>query len=162
MQINPNIVIKFYNMKFKFISILSASLIFSCNTNQKDFDASGTFESVETIVSTEAAGTIKQFNVEEGQTLEANQFIGYIDTMQLYLRKKQLEAQIEATVGQKPNIPVQVAALQEQLKEAELNQTRAKNLVKADSAPLKQLDDANTQVEVLKKQIDERMAVMLK
>jgi len=141
-------------MKFSFILILSASLIFSCNNNQKDFDASGTFESVETIVSTEASGTIRQFNVEEGQTLEANQLIGYIDTMQLYLRKKQLEAQITATVGQKPNIPIQVAALQEQLKEALLNQERAKNLIKADAAPQKQLDDANTQVEVLKKQIE--------
>ncbi len=147
-------------MKFKFIYILSALLIVACNNNQKDFDASGTFESVETIVSTEAAGTIKQFDLEEGQMLEANQFIGFIDTVQLYLRKKQLEAQIDATVGQKPNIPLQVAALQEQLKEAELNSNRTKNLVKADAAPQKQLDDANTQVEVLKKQIEAQKSAL--
>ena len=142
------------SMKFQFIYILSFLLIVACNGKKVAYDASGTFESVETIISTEAAGTILQFTVEEGQTLDAKQFVGIIDTMQLYLRKKQLEAQIEATIGQKPNIPVQVAALEEQLKEAELNRNRAQNLVKADAAPQKQLDNANTQVEVLKRQIE--------
>ena len=141
-------------MKFLFISIFSYLLIVSCNGTQKDFDASGTFESVETIISTESAGTIMQFNIEEGQTLNPKQYIGYIDTTQLFLKKKQIEAQIDVIDGQKPNIPIQIAALQEQLKEAEVNYIRAKNLVKGDAAPQKLLDDANVKVEVLKKQIE--------
>ena len=141
-------------MNFRHLLFLPAIFSMACNNTQNEFDATGTFESVETIVSTEAYGTIKQFNVEEGQTLSVNQMIGFIDTTQLYLKRKQLEAQIEATIGQKPNIPVQIAALQEQLKDALLNQERTKNLVKADAAPQRQLDNANTQVEVLKKQIE--------
>lgn len=141
-------------MKYTIIILLTTFIVVSCTKNKNDFDATGAFESVETIISTEAAGTLLQFNVEEGQVLIANQPIGIIDTTQLYLRKKQIEAQIDAILGQKPDIPVQIAALQEQLKQAELNQQRLKNLVKADAAPQKQLDDANTQIEVIKKQID--------
>jgi len=147
-------------MKFLFISIFSYLLIVSCNGTQKDFDASGTFESVETIISTESAGTIMQFNIEEGQTLNPKQYIGYIDTTQLFLKKKQIEAQIDVTVGQKPNIPIQIAALQEQLKEADVNYNRAKNLVKGDAAPQKLLDDASVKVEVLKKQIEAQKSVL--
>ena len=141
-------------MKYTIIILLITFIVVSCTKNKNDFDATGAFESVETIISTEAAGTLLQFNVEEGQVLSANQPIGIIDTTQLYLRKKQIEAQIDAILGQKPDIPVQIAALQEQLKQGELNQQRLKNLVKADAAPQKQLDDANTQIEVIKKQID--------
>ena len=49
--------------------------------------------------------------MEEGQTLQPNQFIGYVDSVQLYLRKQQLEAQIASTTSQIPDIPVQIAAL---------------------------------------------------
>jgi HlyD family secretion protein len=147
-------------MKFLFISIFSYLLIVSCNGTQKDFDASGTFESLETIISTESAGTIMQFNIEEGQTLNPKQYIGYIDTTQLFLKKKQIEAQIDVIDGQKPNIPIQIAALQEQLKEAEVNYIRAKNLVKGDAAPQKLLDDASVKVEVLKKQIEAQKSVL--
>src|ERR1700761_2221115 len=104
--------------------VMAAAMFASCHNTEKDFDAAGAFESVETIVSTEANGTIMQFNVEEGQNLKDNQLLGYVDTTQLYLRKQQLEAQIASTTSQLPNIPVQVAALQSQLAEAQTNQQR--------------------------------------
>jgi HlyD family secretion protein len=63
------------------IIILTSALLFlvSCKNEENNFDASGAFESVETIISTEATGTIMQFNIEEGQTLQDGQKIGYID-----------------------------------------------------------------------------------
>ena len=142
-------------MKKFIISAFAAMLIFaSCNNGKKDFDASGSFETEETIISAEASGTLKQFDIREGQTLQAGQAIGYIDTLQLYLKKKQLEAQIHATLSTKPNIAAQTAALQEQLKAAQKDQVRINNLVKADAATAKQLDDINAQIEVIKKQIE--------
>jgi len=93
------------------------------------------------------------FNVDEGKVLNAGQLVGYVDTTQLYLRKKQLEAQISATLGQRPDIPVQLLSLEAQLKEAELMQKRMADLVKANATKLKDLDDATTAVEVLKGQI---------
>ena len=126
----------------------------SCHNSENDWDAAGAFESVETIVSTESSGTLMQFNVEEGQTMNKNQWVGYVDSTQLYDKKQQLEAQIASTTSQQPDIPVQIASLQSQLAEAETNQKRMENLVKASAATQQQLDDANTQVDVIKKEIE--------
>jgi HlyD family secretion protein len=125
----------------------------ACNKSEDKYDASGTFEAVETIVSAQASGTIKELNLEEGQVLKAGQTVGYIDTVQLYLKKKQLEAQVKATLSEKPDIAAQTAALQEQLRQAIREQKRTTNLLKADAATQKQLDDDNTQIDVIKKQI---------
>lgn len=133
---------------------LSALTLVSCNNSEKDWDAAGAFESVETIVSTEASGTLMEFNAEEGQTRKTGDWIGYVDSAQLYFHKQQLEAQIASTLSQQPDIPVQVASLNSQLADAEKNQKRIEKLFKANAATQQQLDDANTQVDVIKKQIE--------
>lgn len=147
------------NRKFRWIALSIihfqlSILMISCNKNQDTFDASGSFEAEETIISAEAQGTLKSFDIQEGQTLQAGQSIGYIDSVQLYLKKKQLEAQVIALLGKKPNIPVQLSALQEQLRTAEKEKIRITNLVKGDAATPKQLDDINAQIDVLKRQIE--------
>ena len=54
--------------------LLAISLVFaSCGKSKDDFDASGTFEATEVIVSSEATGRILSLNMEEGQTLTAGQ-----------------------------------------------------------------------------------------
>src|SRR4028119_469230 len=136
------------------VFFLLATFIISCSGDKQSFDASGTFETEETVISSEASGTIKEFDVAEGQVLHAGQIVGYIDSMQLYLKKKQLEAQIRAVLSRRPNIPTQLASFREQLKAAEREQTRISNMVQADAATPKQLDDINAQVAVLKKQIE--------
>jgi len=137
-----------------FVSLALTTVLFSCKSSTMDSDAAGSFESVETIISTEASGILMQFNVEEGQSLKVGQWVGYVDSIQLYLKKKQLEAQITSTLGQKPDIPVQIASLQTQLQEAEKNQTRTLNLFKAGASTQQQLDDINSNVETIKKQIE--------
>lgn len=76
---------------YKFTTITIAAMwliaLTSCNKNKSNFDASGSFEAEETIISSEAIGTIKQFDIEEGQVLKKGEFIGYIDTTQLYLKR---------------------------------------------------------------------------
>ena len=64
--------------------------IASCKDEKKNYDASGSFEAVETMVAAEANGKILQLNIEEGQSLDSGQVIGYIDSTQLYLSKLQL------------------------------------------------------------------------
>ncbi|MBL0310925.1 MAG: HlyD family efflux transporter periplasmic adaptor subunit [Bacteroidetes bacterium] len=136
-----------------FIAVALFSLI-ACNRNKSEFDASGTFEGEETIISSEASGTIKAFHLEEGQNLKAGEVIGYIDSTQLYLKKRQVQAQISAGLSRKPNVGKQIAALQEQKKTAEREQKRMSNLLKADAATQKQMDDVNSQLDVIQKQID--------
>lgn len=129
-------------------------LFIACHKNQNQFDASGSFETEETIISSEAFGLLKEFNIHEGQFLKAGLLVGYVDTTQLYLKKKQLIAQIKSVLSRKPEIATQAASLKEQLKATEKERTRIDNMVKADAATPKQLDDINAQVEIIKKQID--------
>ncbi|WP_372473318.1 HlyD family secretion protein [Capnocytophaga sp. ARDL2] len=137
-----------------------AIMLVACNRNNTSFDASGSFEAEETLISSEAVGVIKQFDIEEGQTLNAGQNIGYIDSLQLHLKRKQLEAQIVSILGKKPNVSVQLSALQEQLRNAENEKIRISNLLKGDAATPKQLDDINNQVAVLKKQIEAQKSTL--
>lgn len=133
---------------------LAAFTLASCGNGKVTYDASGTFEATETIVSAEASGRLDEFSVTEGQTLAAGAVVGSIDSVQLSLRKKQFEAQIAAVLSRRPQIAAQVASLQEQLAGAQREQARLAKLVQADAATPKQYDDATTQVQVIKKQID--------
>lgn len=142
-------------------AIFLLPIIFSsCKNNKEEYDASGTFEATEIIVSTEANGVIKSFKIDEGQVLDSGQQIGYIDTTQLYLKKKQLEAQAKAMGYKLPDISAQTAQFKQQaavtqstLDHLLKEKTRTENLLKADAATPKQLDDINAQIETVKQQI---------
>lgn len=131
-----------------------AVLLSACNDNDSAFDASGTFEADEIIVSSEATGTLEEFSVEEGAVAEKGQALGWIDSTQLYLKKKQLLAQIDAILSRRPDIATQLASYRVQLETAEREKTRLKNLFKVDAATQKQVDDANAQVLVIRRQME--------
>lgn len=141
-------------MKKASLLLLAVISLLSCNNDKNNFDASGTFEAIETIISADANGMITAFNIEEGQLLEADKTIGYIDSTQLYLKKLQLEKQINATLSKKPNVSIQLASLNAQLSKANLERNRISNLLKEGAATPKQLDDSNAEIEVLKTRIE--------
>lgn len=126
----------------------------SCNEGNNSFDASGSFEAVETIISAEANGKILQLNIEEGEELNAGQTIGYIDSTQLYLRKLQLLQNKEAILSGRPQTQVQTEALKKELANAIANRDRTEKLVKGGVAMQKQLDDANAAVATLEAKIN--------
>lgn len=136
------------------VLLLLSLLLIGCKGNKVEYDASGTFEAIETLVSAEANGIIKVLDVEEGQVLQAGQKVGAIDSTQIKFKKEQIIAQMNSIRSRKPAISTQIAALQSQLEHAEHERNRTANLVKADAATPKQLDDANAQVSVLKRQIE--------
>jgi HlyD family secretion protein len=141
--------------------------ITSCGNGNGKYDASGTFEAEETIVSAEATGKILQFNVEEGATLVKDSVVGKIDPTAIELQKEQASSSVEAlqqkTNDASPQVNVlesqialqtkQIAVDEEQLKVLQKEQQRFQKLVAADAVPAKQLDDINGQVNVLKEKI---------
>lgn len=133
---------------FSFLSIF----FFGCGNGNDKFDASGTFESEEVIVSSEAMGKLVMLNVEEGMQLKQNQLVGVVDTLQLHLKKKQLEASIKAVLSKQPDIETQLATIEEQIKTASAERRRIENLIKSNAAATKMLDDINAQLELLDKQ----------
>lgn len=132
--------------------LVISTIMFSCSNGNGDFDATGTFESEEIIVSSEASGRIIKLDVEEGVLLKKDQTVGLIDTTQLYLKKKQLLASIKAVISKQPDINTQLASLEKQIEAAKTEKKRIENLVLSDAASTKQLDDINNQLEVLNKQ----------
>lgn len=128
-------------------------LLTACHSKKNEADASGTFEATEVIVSAQATGLLTAFQVEEGQDLKAGANLGFIDTIQLDLRKKQLQASIQAAQTRKPDVNVQLAALEQQIATARSEKRRVENLVKANAANQKQLDDLNAQIVMLTKQL---------
>jgi HlyD family secretion protein len=143
------------------LTILSAALFTACKNNNAAFDASGTFEAAdEVIVSSELPGKIINFTVQEGAALGKDSIVGSIDAVNVSLQKEQVEASIKALGEKTADLAPQVALLQDQLKvqQSQLNnllheKTRIENLLKADAATGKQLDDMNAQVDVVKKQM---------
>src|SRR5579859_4095760 len=139
-------------MPFKFAAV--TLFVASCSSGSTDFDATGNFETDELIISAEASGKIMSLSVQEGESLKANQVVGFVDTIQLFLRKKQLQYSIQAVLAKQANTSVQLSSLLEQLATAAKEKKRIENLLKSDAATLKQLDDANAQILVLQRQMD--------
>ena len=140
------------------IAAIISFLIISCTSNENEFDASGTFEADETIVSSEMQGKILTFNVEEGMHLGKDSVVGTVDATNIDLQQQQVEASINALNEKTANVRPQIELLQNQLavQQSQLDnllheRTRIENLLKADAATTKQLDDVNAQIDVVKK-----------
>lgn len=129
------------------------ALFSACGNGAPEYDATGTFETTEVLVSAEASGRLLYFDIEEGMLLKAGEEVGVVDTVQLYLKKLQLEASIKSVEEQRPDILKQVAATKEQISAAQRERNRVANLLKVGAANQKQLDDAEDQLEVLRKQL---------
>lgn len=129
------------------------ALFSACGNGAPKYDATGTFETTEVLVSAEASGRLLYFDIEEGMLLKAGEEVGVVDTVQLYLKKLQLEASIKSVEEQRPDILKQVAATKEQISAVQRERNRVANLLKVGAANQKQLDDAEDQLEVLRKQL---------
>ncbi len=134
----------------------------ACNRGDGDFDATGTFEATEILVSSEANGKIMELNIEEGDRLDAGALVGYVDSTQLYLKKMQLSAGLRSVDIRKPDIRKQIAALEQQIATARTEQQRMENLVKAKAGNQKQVDDIVNNIKSLQKQLDAQYSTLNK
>ncbi|MBF9140359.1 HlyD family efflux transporter periplasmic adaptor subunit [Hymenobacter sp. BT439] len=128
-------------------------LLAGCQTEEPRFDASGNFETTEYVVAAKAQGQLLRLAVTEGDELPAGREVGVIDTTQLYLRKRQLQASTRAVRQQTPNVSAQLGALAQQLANLQRERHRVVNLVKADAVPSKQLDDIDYQIATARQQL---------
>jgi len=147
----------------KLLTTLSISfLLFSCNNGSEEYDATGSFEATEIIVSSQANGRILTLHVEEGEQLQKDQIVGQIDSTQLYLQKMSLLSHVKGVRAQQPDIRKQTAALQDQIKTLEREKARVERLIVANAATQKQLDDIEAQIEVLQSQLSAQTSTLRK
>ena len=150
-------------MKFRLplYALLLATLLSSCQKNAPKADAYGNFEADERIVSAEASGKILTLQIEEGQSVKAGQTVGSIDSVQIALKREQLQASIRAIAAKSPAISAQLAVFEKQMASVKQQLTtldrekrRVENLLKSDAATPKQLDDLNAQIEAAQRQME--------
>ncbi|MCI2228589.1 HlyD family efflux transporter periplasmic adaptor subunit [Polaribacter sp. MSW13] len=134
------------------ISIMIFSL-FSCGKDNGRADGYGNFEATEITISAENNGKLIQFNVEEGDVLKKNQFVGFIDTLQLALKKEQLLVSKEIISSKSKGVLSQISVLKSKLKTATINKNRIVSLIKDKAGTQKQLDDISGEIDIIKSQI---------
>jgi HlyD family secretion protein len=148
-------------MNARIITALAMIILTACNRNENKFDATGTFEADEVIVSASANGKILSLNINEGSRIAKDSVVGLVDPTDLSLQKQQVQASIAALNEKTSDATPQIKMLQDQLKvqQTQLDnllheKARIENLLKEDAATKKQLDDINFQIESAKKQMN--------
>ncbi|RLD84367.1 MAG: HlyD family secretion protein [Bacteroidetes bacterium] len=139
--------------KIIFGLIITSSILISCNSNNDLADGYGNFEAVETIISAESNGKLMSFKVNEGQIIQKGTNVGYIDTIQLSLKKEQLIASKIVIASKSRGILSQINVLKSQLKTANVSKNRIQNLIKENAGTQKQLDDINGKIDMINQQI---------
>lgn len=144
----------------KRIVYIAAMLVAVSCGKESEFDAQGTFEATEVVISSEANGKILDFDVVEGSIVEADKPVGAIDSVQLHLQRKQLLAQHSALLGSRPDVKKQVASLREQIAKHKSELRRVENMLKDGAATQKQYDDIEAQVKILETQLDATLSTL--
>ena len=146
----------------KKVLYIAVSLLALACSKEAEFDAQGTFEATEVVVSSEATGRILNFDIEEGMTIVANQAVGTIDSLQLHLQRKQLLAQQSALLTSRPDVKKQVASLREQIVKQKSELRRVENMLSDGAATQKQKDDIEAQIKILEGQLEATLSTLSK
>ena len=146
----------------KKVLYIAVSLLAIACSKEAEFDAQGTFEATEVVVSSEATGRILNFDIEEGMAIVANQAVGTIDSLQLHLQRKQLLAQQSALLTSRPDVKKQVASLREQIVKQKSELRRVENMLSDGAATQKQKDDIEAQIKILEGQLEATLSTLSK
>jgi HlyD family secretion protein len=122
-------------------------------SGQSASDAYGNFESTEVVVSSETAGRLLEFPLEEGDRLKKGALTAIIDTTQLQFSLLQLEAQKKALEAKKPSLSAESGVYQQKRRNLQYDVERYTRLVADGAAPAKQLEDIRNEVKVMERQI---------
>lgn len=140
-------------MKRYLLGIFAGLTLASCNNDKNKPDAYGTFEATEVTVSALATGQIMQFNVEEGQVIDSGIMVGFIDTTDLYLKRKQFIETMDATAARKDDVISQIAVQEQNRENIMVEKHRVERLLKDGAATQKQSDDINASLNLIDKQV---------
>ncbi|MDR0768691.1 MAG: HlyD family efflux transporter periplasmic adaptor subunit [Dysgonamonadaceae bacterium] len=140
-------------MKRGILFFMGLFFLSNCGKQAGNYDASGTFEATEVIVSSQVAGQVMTLDVEEGQSVRAYEPVGLVDTVQLYLKRKQLLAGMKAVDSRSYNISLQIASLKQQIEKQQTELARFNKLLNSNAATQKQVDDIQSSIDVLQRQL---------
>jgi HlyD family secretion protein len=140
----------------KYLIIAAMSGLISCLIScggKNTWDASGVFEATEVTVSAQTSGILLSLDIDEGDSVTAEQPIGLVDTVQLHLRRQQALGSLSAAGARRLDVERQLAALRQQIATARREQSRFQSLVRENAATQKQLDDITSSLVTLERQL---------
>ncbi len=140
--------------------MLATTGLASCGDKKGTYDATGTFEATEVTVAAEQNGKLVSLYINEGDRVGAGKQVALTDTVQLYLKARQIGATRLVYASQRPDTGKQVAATRQQLAKAREEYQRFAALVKEGAANRKALDDARSQVQVLQRQLEAQLSAL--
>jgi HlyD family secretion protein len=141
-------------MKNSIVILIISMLVFACNGNGNLSDAYGNFEATEIVVSSEVPGKIVLFDLENGDYLEKGKTVVKIDTVNFYLKGKQLKALKNEISVNTQDVLSQIKVLEEQKNVLLVEKKRVESLIADSAATTKQLDDIVGKVKVLDRQME--------
>ncbi|MCX6242381.1 MAG: efflux RND transporter periplasmic adaptor subunit [Bacteroidetes bacterium] len=140
-------------MKQYLLQIFAGIILVSCSNDKNKPDAYGTFEATEVMVSSLATGQILKFDVEEGQLLDSGKMVGFVDTTDLWLKRKQAIETRDATGSRKDDITSQIAVQDQNRENVLVEKNRVERLLRDGAATQKQMDDINASLNLIDKQV---------
>jgi HlyD family secretion protein len=134
------------------LALGALSALAGCSRNDRS-DGYGNFESTEIVVSSETAGKLLRYDVDDGLRLEKGEVAAVVDTTQLDLDRRQLRAQLKALTDQQPSISAEAAVYRQQRRNIQHDLDRYTRLVSEGAVPSKQLEDIRDRALVIDRQI---------
>lgn len=131
---------------FFIITLLAGLTIAGCKSGDKLPDAYGNFEANEVTVSAEAQGRILSFRLNEGAIIGLADTLGWIDTTDLGLKRRQLLHQITAMRAKFTSLDAQAAVYTQQMENLQKDKSRFDNMLKEGAATRKQVDDIESAI----------------
>ncbi len=125
-----------------------------CGSRDIEFDACGQIDATDVTVSAESSGRILSLDLEEGDRIVEGQFLGAIDSLQIWLQKQELQERKAGARARIVDIDRQVAPSLSQLENLRKDHERYASLLSKDAGTRKQLEDNESQIAVLEGQID--------
>ena len=134
------------------LSLVAVAAMAGCRAAPQP-DAYGNFEATEVVVSAQTAGQIETFLPVEGGTIAQGAEVALIDTTQLALQRRQVEAQNAAATARATQATQQLAVLRVQSDVSKRAFDRAQRLYAEKAATAQQMDQAERDYRVLMAQI---------
>ncbi|RMF94572.1 MAG: HlyD family efflux transporter periplasmic adaptor subunit [Candidatus Schekmanbacteria bacterium] len=157
-------------IKIAFIFLLLSFHILSCireSGQKRIIEATGTIESTEVEVRSKTFGTIEKIMFKEGKFVEKGDLLCLLDTEENEINLKKMEAKYRELLSKYELLKsgyreydvkrqqAVVREIEEKLEDAERNFRRIDGLYKKGFASRQEYDSAETEVSVLKKQLEE-------
>ncbi|MEZ4883346.1 MAG: HlyD family efflux transporter periplasmic adaptor subunit [Chitinophagales bacterium] len=140
---------------FKYLTFFFLLLaLTSCKEKAAVSDAYGNFEATTVMVSSESNGRLLFLKATEGETLKAGTLVAIVDTTQLHLQRKQIEASMGVLPKKLQTTFADIEVLNRQKTNLVRERDRVSRLLAKKAATPKQLDDLNGEIAVVEQRIN--------